>query len=104
MNHLAIAGLLLGLGLGGAAHAAGNADDGAAKSSLCSACHGLEGISSNPLWPNLAGQHADYLTKQIKAFRDGVRREPTMAPFVETLSDQDAEDLGAYFAGLKACP
>ncbi|MGD8416237.1 MAG: cytochrome c [Pseudomonadales bacterium] len=87
-----------------AAMAAGNAADGEAKAGLCAACHGPEGISGNPLWPNLAGQKAAYLAKQIKAFRDGTRQEPTMAPFVQNLTDQDADDLAAHFASLKTCP
>jgi cytochrome c553 len=54
----------------------------------------------NPQWPNLAGQQAVYLENQIKAFRDGARQEPTMAPFVQSLSDQDVADLAAHYAGL----
>lgn len=85
------------------AWAAGNAADGAAKAAVCAACHGPAGISSNPLWPNLAGQQAVYLANQIKAFRDGARQEPTMQPFVMSLTDQDADDLAAHFSGLKGC-
>ena len=84
--------------------AAGDAAAGAGKAAVCAACHGPMGISANPMWPNLAGQQEVYLAKQIKAFRDGARQEPTMQPFVMNLSDQDADDLAAHFAGLKACP
>jgi cytochrome c553 len=87
-----------------AALAAGNAANGAAKAAVCGACHGPTGISVNPLWPNLAGQQELYMAKQIKAFRDGTRQEPTMQPFVMSLSDQDADDLAAHFSGLKTCP
>lgn len=86
------------------AHAAGDAKAGASKAVVCSACHGSQGISGNPLWPNLAGQQQPYLEKQIKAFRDGDRVEPTMQPFVASLSDQDVADIAAYFAGLSPCP
>ena len=71
---------------------------GKAKSALCAACHGATGHSVNPLWPNLAGQKEMYLAKQIKAFRDGVRKDPMMAPMVATLSDDDIANLAAYFA------
>jgi cytochrome c553 len=56
------------------------------------------------MWPNLAGQKSMYLQKQIKAFRDGVRQDVTMQPFVANLSDTDIEDLAAYYASLQPCP
>jgi len=86
-----------------AAQADGNAEAGAGKAAVCAGCHGPNGISVNPLWPNLAGQHAEYLDKQIKAFRDGTRVEPTMQPFVANLSDADAADLAAFFASRNPC-
>lgn len=82
----------------------GDPERGKAKSALCSACHGVAGVSVNPLWPSLAGQQEQYLVKQIKAFRDGEREEITMQPFVENLSDQDVADLAAFYAGLSSCP
>ena len=77
---------------------------GKAKAALCVACHGPDGISINPLWPSLAGQQGIYLAKQIRAFRDGERVEPTMQPFVANLTDQDVEDIAAYYASLSPCP
>lgn len=77
---------------------AGDAAAGKAKSVVCAACHGANGISMNPLWPNLAGQKEQYLAKQIKAFRDGTRKDATMAPMVAGLSDDDIANLAAYFA------
>jgi len=79
---------------------AGDAAAGQAKSASCAGCHGANGISSNDLWPNLAGQKATYLSKQIKAFRDGQRKDPMMSNMVKTLTDQDADDLAAYYSGL----
>ena len=64
------------------------------------ACHGANGISPNDIWPNLAGQKEGYLAKQLKAFRDGQRKDPMMAPMVAALSDADIADLAAYFASL----
>ena len=84
--------------------AVGDADAGAAKAALCAACHGQNGISSNPLWPSLAGQQEAYLAKQIKAFRDGERVDVSMQPFVANLTDQDVEDLAAHYAALSPCP
>jgi cytochrome c553 len=75
---------------------------GKGKAVMCAACHGADGNSINPEWPNLAGQNADYLTKQIIAFRDGSRVNAQMAPMVAALSDQDAENIAAYYASLDA--
>ena len=83
------------------AQAAGDPVKGKAKSVTCAACHGAAGISINPLWPNLAGQHAAYLEKQIKAFKSGERKDPSMAPMVAALTPQDIADLAAYFSSLK---
>ena len=77
---------------------AADIEAGKAKSATCVACHGPTGVSSNPLWPNLAGQHEAYLAKQIKAFRDGERNDPLMAPMVAALTDEDIANLAAYFA------
>lgn len=80
---------------------AGDIEAGKAKSAVCAACHGAEGISANPLWPNLAGQKEAYLVKQIKAFKSGERKDPSMAPMVAGLTDADIENLAAYYASLK---
>ena len=77
---------------------AGDVAAGKAKSAICAACHGATGNSVNPLWPNLAGQKEQYLAKQIRAFRDGIRKDPMMAPMVAGLSDADIANLAAYFA------
>ena len=87
-----------------AAAEGGDPAAGKAKAGLCAACHGPAGISVNPLWPSLAGQQREYLAAQIRAFRDGVRVEATMQPFVQNLSDRDVEDLAAYYAKLSPCP
>lgn len=80
---------------------AGDAAAGKAKATICGACHGPEGISLNDLWPNLRGQKEGYLIKQIKAFRDETRIDPTMLPMVKPLTDEDIENLAAYFSSLK---
>ena len=98
-RHFAIACAAAMTLLAGGAGAA-DAEAGKAKSATCVACHGPDGISVNALWPSLAGQHAAYLAKQMKAFRDGVRNDPLMTPMVKNLSDEDIDDLAAYYASL----
>jgi cytochrome c553 len=80
---------------------AGDAAAGKAKAAMCASCHGPTGISMSPLWPNLAGQKEQYLVKQIKAFRDGTRQDPMMAPMVAALSDADIDNLAAFYASQK---
>jgi len=70
-----------------------------AKAQTCVACHGSQGVSSNPQWPNLAGQYAGYLADQIRAFRDGKRESAVMMPFVSNLTDNDIDSLAEYYAG-----
>lgn len=79
---------------------AGDAAAGKAKSATCAGCHGPAGVSSNPLWPNLAGQKDAYLVKQMKAFRDGTRTDPMMAPMAKPLTDDDIANLAAYYSSL----
>lgn len=80
---------------------AGDAAKGKALSARCSACHGATGTSVSPLWPNLAGQKEQYLVKQIKAFRDGTRKDPAMSPMVAGLTDDDVANLAAYYSAQK---
>ena len=80
---------------------AADAKAGEAKANtVCAACHGLKGVSTNPLWPNLAGQKDQYFIKQMKDFRDGKRADPVMAPMAVGLSDADIENLAAFYAAL----
>lgn len=79
---------------------AGDAAAGKSKSAACAACHGAEGVSANGMWPNLAGQKEAYLKKQMKAFRDGDRKDPMMSPMASALSDDDIDNLAAYFSSL----
>lgn len=79
---------------------AGDAAAGKIKSATCAACHGPNGISPNDMWPNLAGQKAGYLVAQMKAFRDGQRPNPMMAPMAAPLSDDDIANLAAYYSSL----
>ena len=82
------------------AFAAGNADAGKAKSAVCAACHGSDGISSLEIYPNLAGQKEAYLATQLTNYREGERNNPIMAPMAKPLSDDDIADLAAYYANM----
>lgn len=93
-----VAGILMGLS--GAAMAAGDPVAGKTKSLSCAGCHGPDGMSPNPMWPNLAKQNADYTVKQMKDFRAGTRLDPMMQGMAMPLTDQDIDDLAAYYAGL----
>ncbi len=81
-------------------YAAGDAAAGKVKAASCAICHGAEGVSANDIWPNLAGQKSGYLVKQMKAFRDGDRKDPMMSPMAAPLSDEDIDNLAAHFSSL----
>jgi cytochrome c553 len=68
---------------------------------VCAACHGTDGNSPLPVNPNLAGQHPEYLYKQLRDFKSGERANPIMAGMVAALSDQDMRDVSAYYAARK---
>jgi cytochrome c553 len=76
----------------------GKAAAGEDKSVPCQACHGANGIAVDAMYPNLAGQHASYIRKSLQDYRDGQRVNPLMSGFATNLSDQDIEDLAAWFA------
>lgn len=76
-------------------------DSGANKTLLCAACHGQQGNSTNSQWPNIAGQHPKYFIKQLKDMKEGsLRPALIMGGVVATLSDQDMDDLAAYYAKM----
>jgi cytochrome c553 len=68
---------------------------------VCAACHGADGNSPTPANPNLAGQHADYITVQLAHFKAGIRVNPIMQGMAAGLSDDDMRSLGMYFAQQK---
>lgn len=79
---------------------AGDVAAGKAKSAICAACHGANGISIAPEYPNLAGQKEKYLALAIRAYKAGERKNPIMQPMVAPLTDVDVDNLAAYFASL----
>ncbi|MGH8280959.1 MAG: c-type cytochrome [Gammaproteobacteria bacterium] len=81
-----------------AAPVQGNATAGQKKSATCAACHGADGNSVGPQFPKLAGQNADYIVRELQRFKSGERKNPIMASMAAPLSDQDMQDLAAWFS------
>lgn len=82
---------------------AADIEAGKAKAAVCAACHGANGISLIPTYPNLAGQKSAYLESSIKAYKTQDRiggQAPVMYGMVATLSDADIADLAAYYESL----
>ena len=98
MKKLLITAITAGFLFSGSA----NAMEAPAKAVTCIGCHGAGGNSLVPTFPKLAGQHAKYLEKQLKDFRDGFRKNATMAAFAKGLTDEEIKDLSAYYAAQTA--
>jgi cytochrome c553 len=84
--------------------AKGDIELGRQKSATCVACHNQDGNATTPAWPKIAGQHPGYLIKQLQEMRKGEkgkRHNPMMYSMIEKLTDQDIQDLAAYFASQK---
>jgi len=98
------AGLLLAASCAGTALAAEKVDLARAEeivSGRCFLCHGLEGESASPVFPRLAGQHSDYIAKQLADFKAGKRKSDTMKPQAEELTPAEMKSLGAFFEAKK---
>ena len=94
--------LLASLGLFAGVSQAADIEQGKqVANSRCISCHGKTGISTNPMYPNLAGQHALYLAKQMRDFQSGKRQDPVMNAMMNGVSDASIEDLAAYFNSIK---
>ncbi|WP_105188560.1 c-type cytochrome [Pseudoalteromonas sp. T1lg48] len=85
----------------------GDINAGKDKSATCAACHGADGNAPVNMYPKIAGQHAEYIYKQLKEFKLGMtsggkegRMDPVMSGMAMPLSDQDMKDLAAYFSSL----
>ncbi len=100
MNKRTLLAALLCFLAAGPSHAAGDAEAGKAAAATCVACHGADGKAITPDYPNLAGQHASYLAKQLTDYRDGNRENQLMSPMAAALSDQNILDLAAYYASM----
>jgi cytochrome c553 len=86
------------LGVAGLSQGAGDPAAGKAKAAACAACHGVDGNSTAPNFPNLAAQNPAYIVKQLRDYKSGARKNAIMGGMAAPLSDQDMEDVAAYFA------
>jgi len=100
LNKRIVAAALLCFCVSGPSNAAGDAEAGKAASATCAGCHGADGKAITPDYPNLAGQHASYIAKQLTAYRDGERANQLMSPMAAALSDQNILDLAAYYSEM----
>lgn len=103
MRYPLIAAMVLGMTVLPAL-ADGDAAAGKAKSATCVACHGAEGKVSVPMYPNLAGQNVQYLNEALRAYKKGTRsggQAEIMKIYMAPMSEQDINDLAAYYASLK---
>jgi cytochrome c553 len=82
----------------------GDAKAGQAKAATCAACHGLDGNPASSQYPKLAGQHENYIARQVALFKSHKRENPVMMGFVMSLTEQDMHDIGAYFASKSSLP
>ena len=105
MRTIVLATLTSLLCIGAANALEGDPAAGKGKSAICAACHGADGNSINPLWPNLAGQHPAYMAKQLADIKNGkTRTNAIMAPILAMLSEQGMADVSAYFSTQKPKP
>ena len=86
---------------GPALAASGDASVGKKKSTPCAVCHGADGVSPSPEFPNLAGQYADYLESAMRHYQNGKRKNPIMQAQVKDLKAKDIADLAAFFASQR---
>lgn len=75
---------------------------GTIATSVCAACHGADGNSPASTFPKLAGQHPEYIVKQLNNFKAGERNNPVMGPIASALSPEDMQNVAAYFASQKS--
>lgn len=96
LRHLLSIGLL-GLSLSAGSQAADQARAEEIVGGRCFLCHGLKGESASAVFPRLAGQHAEYIAKQLADFKSGKRASETMKPQVEDLTPAEMKALGQFF-------
>ena len=98
----ALVAIFYGATLMGAASAADLVAGAAKAKEVCSACHGVDGNSTDVNNPRLAGQHPDYIAKALRDYKSGDRNNAIMKGFAATLSKKDIENVAAYFSAQKS--
>lgn len=88
-------------GLNQALPTVGNAEAGKQKAAACASCHGEDGNSIDPSFPRLAGQYESYIVQSLADYKNGSRKNAIMAGLASTLSEQDRQDIAAYYASQK---
>jgi cytochrome c553 len=96
-----LAAALAASALAGDPAAAADAAVGKSKAGMCRTCHGIDGIARQPDAPNIGGESAIYLERQLKAFRSGERKHEQMSIIAAGLSDEDIGDLVAWYSSIK---
>ncbi len=85
------------------AHAEGDSRQGRYEAQTCLGCHGVSGYANvYPSYhvPKLGGQNPDYIVSALKAYKEGKRDHPTMQAQARSLSEQEMQDIAAYFASI----
>ena len=105
MKKYAIASLVLLVAASGAAFGAGDAAAGKNKNSMCAGCHSIPGYRTvypdTYQVPKIGGQHASYIVSALKGYKAGDRKHATMRAIAASLTEQDMNDLAAYYADAK---
>ena len=95
--------LALAFALASGQAAAADIDAGKKKAQeVCAACHNMDGVSTIPDYPKLAGQYPDYMVKALRDYKSGARKNAVMAGMVAGLTQKDIDDLAAYYSSLPA--
>lgn len=81
--------------------AGGDIAEGRRIAGQCGVCHGMNGIAQVPDAPNIGGENAFYLERQLRLFRSGERQHPQMSIIAQGLSDEDISDLSAYYGAIE---
>ena len=101
MHKTSLAFLAVVVALASSVAAAADIEAGRKKAQeACAACHNMDGVSTVPDYPKLAGQYPDYLAKALRDYKSGARKNPIMAGFAQGLTTKDIDDVSAYFSSL----
>ncbi len=101
MRPFATAAAFFALAAPALANSAGDPAEGRKLATQCQVCHGLNGLGTNPTVPNIGGESAMYLTKQLEDFREGRRVNEQMSIMAEGLTDEEIAHLAAWYSAIE---